>query len=104
MTSKKLDHLRDEQSRDAHPERDQVGSPLQQQAKAEAAEDAALDPDRQPSATGMVANDRNKGGEQHPTQKNEPRRTPGSRHDRDSQLGSSNQSRSRRGQTGGEHG
>lgn len=104
MTSKKLDHLRDEQSRDAHPERDQVGSPKQQQAAAEAAAAAALDPDRQPGGTGKVANDHNKGGEQHPTQKNESRRTPGSRNDRESQLGSSNQKRSRRGQTGGEQG
>ena len=104
MTSKKLDHLREEQSRDLHPERDQVGSPQQQKAQAEAEAADALDPDHQPGGTGKVANDHNKAGDQHPTQKHESRRTPGSRHDRESQLGSDNQSRSRRGQTGGEHG
>lgn len=104
MSSKKMDHLRDEQSRDAYPERDQVGSPKQQQADAEAAAAAELDPDRQPGGTGKVANDHNKAGEQHPTQKHESRRTPESRHDRESQLGSGNQGQSRRGNTGGEHG
>jgi hypothetical protein len=59
--------------------------------------------DKQAPLSGKVENDFNKLGEQKPTQKNEGRRTPGSRHDRDSQLGSDNQSRARRGMTGHEH-
>lgn len=49
---------------------------------------------------GKVANDHNKRGLQVPAQKNEPRRTPDSRHDRDSQLGADNQSRVRKGDAG----
>lgn len=59
--------------------------------------------DEQAPLSGKVENDTNKLGDQKPTQKNEGRRTPGSRHDRESQLGSDNQSRSRRGMTGHEH-
>lgn len=50
--------------------------------------------------TGKVANDTNKPAAQ-ATQRNEARRTPNSRHDRDSQIGSSNQAQARRGQNGG---
>jgi hypothetical protein len=39
----------------------------------------------------------NKGSQQGATQKNEPKRTPESRHDRESQVGSSNQSQARKG-------
>jgi hypothetical protein len=53
--------------------------------------------DKQAALSGKVENDFNKLGEQKPTQKNEGRRTPGSRHDRESQLGSDNQSQARRG-------
>ncbi len=53
--------------------------------------------------TGKVANDHNKVGEQAPTQKNEGQRTPQSRSDRESQVGSSNQSQSRRGGAGSGH-
>ena len=42
----------------------------------------------------------NKVGTQQPTQKNEGRRTPDSRNDRESQAGSSNQAQQRRGRTG----
>ncbi|WPG39548.1 hypothetical protein [Variovorax sp. EBFNA2] len=41
--------------------------------------------------------DHNKAGHQPLTPRNEPRRTPESRHDRESQVGSGNQSQSRRG-------
>ena len=58
------------------------------------------DPDAQAPRTGKVENDRNKAGQQEPTQKNQPKRSPQSRNDRESQLGSSNQSQSRRGVTG----
>lgn len=53
--------------------------------------------DKQAPLSGKVENDFNKQGETKPTQKNEGRRTPDSRHDREAQLGSGNQSRSRRG-------
>jgi hypothetical protein len=56
--------------------------------------------DKQAPLSGKVENDFNKMGEQKPTQKNEGRRTPQSRHDRDSQVGSQNQNRARRGQGG----
>lgn len=53
--------------------------------------------DKQAPLSGKVENDFNKQGEQKPTQKNEGRRSPASRHDRESQLGSDNQTRARRG-------
>jgi hypothetical protein len=43
--------------------------------------------DEQAGKTGKVENDRNKQGEQVPTQKNESRRTPKSRHDRENHIG-----------------
>jgi hypothetical protein len=56
--------------------------------------------DQQTPNTGKVANDHNKVGEQALTQKNEAKRTSGSRTDREAHLGSSNQTQSRRGNTG----
>ncbi|MBA4329257.1 MAG: hypothetical protein C0428_13590 [Polaromonas sp.] len=56
--------------------------------------------DQQAPHSGKVANDSNKAGEQPATQKNEGQRTPQSRSDRESQVGSGNQSQSRRGATG----
>ncbi len=56
--------------------------------------------DKQTPNTGKVANDHNKVGEQALTQKNEARRTSDSRSDREAHLGSSNQTQSRRGNTG----
>jgi hypothetical protein len=53
--------------------------------------------DKQAAGSGKMANDFNKTGQQHPTQKNESKRTPHSRHDRDNQLGGGNQSLGRRG-------
>ena len=55
--------------------------------------------DEQTSKTGKVANDHNKTGEQEVTQKNEAKRTPDSRTDREAHLGSGNQTQSRRGNT-----
>jgi hypothetical protein len=60
--------------------------------------------DKQPPRTGKVANDTNKLGEQDATQLNQGLRTPESRSDRESQVGGSNQSQSRRGGIGGDHG
>lgn len=43
--------------------------------------------DKQESQSGKVENDSNKQGAQAPTQKNEGRRTPESRHDREDHIG-----------------
>ncbi len=56
--------------------------------------------DRQAGRSGKVENDSNKLGEGTPTQKNEGRRTPQSRHDRESHVGGENQTMSRRGGPG----
>ena len=56
--------------------------------------------DEQTAQTGKVANDHNKAGEQEVTQKNQPKRTPDSRTDRDAHSGSGNQTQARRGSTG----
>jgi len=52
---------------------------------------------------GKVANDTNKTGEQNTTQLNQGHRTPESRSDRESHVGGSNQSQTRRGPVGGNH-
>ncbi|VWX56220.1 conserved hypothetical protein [Burkholderiales bacterium 8X] len=78
--SKKQDFLRDEQSRDKHPERDQVGSPA---ALSQAATQSTSPADRQEPGQGKVANDHNKMGNQEPTQTHQGQRTPESRHDRE---------------------
>lgn len=57
--------------------------------------------DKQAAQSGKVENDFNKQGEQAPTQKNEGRRTPESRTDREAHIGSDNQSNMRRGTTSG---
>jgi hypothetical protein len=77
--SKKQEFLRDEQNRDKHPERIQAGSPT---VAADAEEKAKPSVDQQAPGEGKVANDRNKMGEQTPTQLNQGRRTPESRNDR----------------------
>jgi hypothetical protein len=93
--SKKQAFLRSEQSRDKHPERDQVGSP----ARAAAGTNPGQSPaDRQAPHTGKVSNDHNKMGNQAPTQTNEGRRTPESRNDRQTMgPGPQNQTSARRG-------
>jgi hypothetical protein len=53
--------------------------------------------DKQTGQSGKVENDTNKLGDTRPTQKNEGRRTPESRHDRDARIGGENQNQSRRG-------
>lgn len=50
--------------------------------------------------SGKVAHDHNSAGKQPPTQTHQDQRTPHSRHDRDSQIGSGNQSQSRQGGAG----
>jgi hypothetical protein len=56
--------------------------------------------DRQAPQSGKVENDFNKMGEQRPTQKNEGKRSPKSRHDRESNIGGDNQNQARRGAGG----
>ena len=56
--------------------------------------------DKQAPLSGKVENDFNKTGEQKPTQKNEGKRTPQSRHDREAKIGGDNQSQARRGAAG----
>ena len=50
-----------------------------------------------PGMGGKVENDTNRSGSQKPTQKNEGKRTPASRNDRGGELGSDNQTQSRKG-------
>ena len=71
--SKKQDFIRSEQSRDKHPEK-------RSQAKGNPV-------DHQPPHTGKLANDHNKMGNKAPTQANEGKRTPESRHDRQTMSG-----------------
>ena len=52
--------------------------------------------DQQEPGKRKVENDRNRQGDQEPTQKNEARRTPESRSDRTTQVGSNNQTQSRK--------
>lgn len=56
--------------------------------------------DRQEPGKNKVENDHNRTGAQAPTQKNEGQRTPESRSDRTSQVGSGNQSQTRQGGAG----
>lgn len=56
--------------------------------------------DKQAALSGKVGNDTNKQGKEAPTQKNEGRRTPESRHDREDHIGN-NQVKVRRGTTQG---
>jgi hypothetical protein len=80
--SKKLDFLRSEQSRDKHPESGMVGSATDLTAKQVRASAKKASADQQEPHTPKYANDHNKVGETKPTQTNQGRRTPQSRHDR----------------------
>ncbi len=60
--------------------------------------------DKQAPHTGKVENDTNKVGNKDTTQINQGKRTPESRSDRESNIGGSNQSQTRRGPVGGSHG
>lgn len=63
--------------------------------KPESLDDGQAPPDQQQPGTGKVANDHNKVGKHAPTQTNQGRRTPESRHDRQS-IGPGPQKLSRR--------
>jgi hypothetical protein len=77
--SKKQDFLRNEQSRDNHPEKEQVGS--SSRAADGSAQSASLT-DNPSGHGGKVGNEHNKTGNKPPSQTNQSRRTPQSRHDR----------------------
>lgn len=99
--TKKKDFLRSEQSRDKHPDRLMAGSAASEELRGSAkANKSASAQDRQAPHSGKVENDRNKMGEQRPTQRNEGRRTPLSRNDRLNTRGGSNESAQRRGGPG----
>ena len=57
-------------------------------------------PDTASAHDGKVENDHNKMGDKQPTQLNEGKRTPDSRHDREAHIGGSNQTQSRKGAGG----
>lgn len=100
--TKKQDFLRSEQSRDKHPDRLMAGSAASEELRGSAkANKRASTADRQAPHSGKVANDHNKQGAQHPTQKNEGQRTPQSRHDRQSKAGGHNVIEARTGGKGG---
>lgn len=102
--SKKQDFIRSEQSRDKHPDRMMKGSAAQQaeeQARAQAKGNPA---DFQVPHSGKVANDRNKQGEQSPTQLHQSQRSPESRHDRQTVNGTMNVTQARTGGKGGGRG
>lgn len=93
--TKKHDFLKSEQSRDKHPERDQVGSPARRTLTVAG---IAKHPDQQQPGTGKLANDHNKVGNQEPTQINQGQRTPESRHDQQTMgSGGHNQIAARKG-------
>ncbi len=97
--SKKQDFLRSEQNRDKHPDRMMAGSKASETAKAKG--NPADYTDKQQPGSGKLANDHNKQGEKKPTQKNEGQRTPESRHDRDTLVGTMNVTQARTGGKGG---
>ena len=99
--TKKQDHIRSEQGRDKPPERMQKGSGADETMRSQAKGNVA---DHQQPGTPKVQNDRNKMGHQAPTQINQGQRSPQARHDRESQVGSSNQTEMRTGGKGGGRG
>ena len=72
----------------------------QDQTPEEAAAAHAQHPDRQEAGKHKVENDHNRIGNQEPTQTNQGQRTPDSRSDRTSHIGSGNQNQTRQGHTG----
>lgn len=96
--SKKQDFLRQQQSRDKHPESDMAGSAasVEEQARRRSVQSTSPQ-DRQAPLSGKYANDHNKMGDKAPTQTNEGRRTPHSRHDAEMHVGSGNKPQVRKG-------
>jgi hypothetical protein len=103
--SKKRDFIQSQQNRDKHPESGHRGSATDVVQGAAEASDVEMNPrDKQTAHSGKLENDHNKVGEQTPTQKNEGRRTPESRHDRQVTAGTHNVIEARTGGKGGGRG
>lgn len=103
--SRKRDFIRSEQSRDKHPESGMRGSASDAGKRGADSMNVDMNPaDKQAPHSGKVENDHNKQGEQAPTQKNEGRRTPESRHDRQTTAGTHNVVQARTGGKGGGRG
>ncbi|MEJ7930274.1 hypothetical protein WG922_09830 [Ramlibacter sp. AN1015] len=99
--SKKHDFLRNEQSRDKHPDSEMVGSAASVEEQERRASVQNVSPqDRQEPNQGKYGNDHNKMGEQTPTQTNQGQRTPQSRNDRDNVNGGTNVVQARTGGKG----
>lgn len=96
--SKKHDFIRSEQSRDKHPDSEMVGSAasVEEQQRRQSVQNVSPQ-DRQEPHRGKYGNDHNKMGESTPTQSNEGRRTPESRHDREMLIGGQNKPHMRQG-------
>ena len=103
--SNKQDFLRGQQSRDKHPESGITGSAaaLEEEQRRRSVQSVSAQ-DRQEPNTPKLGNDRNKLGETRPTQTNQGRRTPQSRHDRQTVNGGMNVVQARTGGKGGGRG
>jgi hypothetical protein len=103
--SKKHDFIRSEQNRDKHPESGMAGSAaaLEEKQRRTSVQRAAAQ-DRQAPHSGKYSNDHNKMGDTKPTQTNQGRRTPQSRHDRQVTAGATNVVEARTGGKGGGRG
>ena len=100
--SKKQDFIRSQQNRDKHPESGMTGSASEVERRGAASTNVDVDmDDKQAPHSGKSANDHNKEGHQKPTQKNEGRRTPQSRHERQITAGTDNNIQARTGGKGG---
>jgi hypothetical protein len=103
--SKKQDFLRSEQNRDKHPDSKMTGSATAvQEARQRSSVQRVGAADQQEPHTPKYSNDRNKVGESRPTQTNQGRRTPESRHDRQTLNGPMNVVQARTGGKGGGRG
>jgi hypothetical protein len=103
--TKKRDFIRSQQSRDKHPESGMRGSASDLEKQGADSMDVDTNAqDKQAAHSGKLANDHNKQGNQKPTQKNEGRRTPESRHDRQVTAGTHNKIEARTGGKGGGRG
>lgn len=103
--SKKHQFLQKEQNRDRNPDRMMAGTAASETAKQmRTGMQNASAQDRQEPHTRKYSNDHNKMGETRPTQSNEGRRTPKSRHDRLTQAGGMNVVQARTGGKGGGRG
>lgn len=102
--TRKQDFIRSQQNRDKHPDSGMRGSAADLEKRG-AGSNVDMNPaDKQAAHSGKAENDHNKMGGQAPTQANEGRRTPQSRHDRQSHIGGTNQNRARTGGHGGGRG